>query len=406
MTSSGAGEPRTSNEPALARRDRILLPALGLLTICLLGGSLELMGTWMFPWAGRSLTKCMVLNDPSTGLRGIPNTVCWGRIEEGQPVEYRFNSHGHRAGMEWGPKPQGTYRIVMPGSSVVFGDGVASEQTFAALLPAKLSRQTGRKVEVYNEGMGFGFPRSVALRFDNEVLAAEPDMILWALTPTDIENVSELGLNPALEKNGASGKSASFLAIALDKVKQAFSTKSIPETLTYILNQTRTAFLLQHFLDESQSQYLKNVLMRGGPPYLRTEPDAKWQSKLQQFDSYAAEVEQKARRAGVPLVAVLLPVRAQAALISLGEWPEGIDPYKADRDVRSIITSHGGTFIDIFPAFRNIPNPEQYYFPLDGHLDASGNAMISDLLAGELTRGAVPALRGAAPAQSSPERGR
>lgn len=392
MTGSGAGEPDTPNKSGISRRDWITLPALGLLTILLLAGSLEWIGTVMFPWAGRSVTRCMVLDDPTTGLRGIPNTVCEGRIEEGQPVEYRFNNHGHRTSTEWGPKPEGTYRIVTVGSSFVFGDGIPGEQTFAALLPAKLSRRTAKRVEVYNEGMAFGFPRSVALRFDREVLPASPDMILWGLTPTDIDYVSDLRLNPALEKNGAAGKSASFLAIARDKLKQAFTTQSIPQAVAYALSQTRTAFLLQHYVDESQSQYLKNVLNGGGPQSLRAEPDATWRGELRQFDGYAAEMEQKARDAGVPFVVVLLPLRAQAALISLGEWPKGIDPYKVDRDIRSIITSHGGIFIDIFPAFRNIPNPEQYYFPLDGHLAPNGNAIIADLLANELTRGAVPAL--------------
>jgi hypothetical protein len=384
MTSSDTVD---RSETKLPRRDWILLPSIGLLTIFLLGGCLELVGTWMFPWEGRSLTRCMVLNDPSTGLRGIPNTICQGRPAEGQTVEYRFNNHGHRAAMDWAPKLPGTYRIVMPGSSIVFGDGVASEQTIASLLPARLSAQTGRRVEVYNEGMGFGFPRSVALRFDSEVLGAKPDMILWALTPTDIEHVSDLGLNPALEKSGGAGKSASFLTIAREKIHAAFASKSITETLTYVLNQTRTAFLLQHFLDESQSQYLKNVLVGGGPPFLRAEPEAKWLDELRQFDAYAAEVEQKARAANVPFVAVLLPVRAQAALISIGEWPQGIDPYKVDRDVRSIITSHDGIFVDILPGFRNIPNPEQYYFPYDGHPNAAGNEIFANLLAKELNNG-------------------
>jgi hypothetical protein len=397
--------PGTTEQTKLSRRDWVLLPSLGLLTVLLTAGSIELIGTLLFPWEGRGLAKCMVVNDPSTGLRGIPNSVCWGGIPEGHPVEYRFNNHGHRAGIEWGPKPQGTYRIVAPGSSFILGDGVEREKTFAALLPTILSQQTRHKVELYNEGIGFGFPRSVALRFDNEVLAAEPDMILWALTPADVEYASELGLKPALEKNGGAGESASVVAIAWEKIKESLATKSILETMTYILNQTRTAFLLQHLLDRSQSQYLKNVLMRGGPEYLRANPGAKWQSELRQFDGYAAEIENKARAAGVPFVVVLLPVRAQAALISLGAWPDGVDPYKAGRDVRSIITSHGGIYIDILPAFRNIPNPEKYYFPLDGHLDANGHALISELLARELTSGTIPALRVADTPQSAQERG-
>ena len=65
------------------------------------------------------------------------------------------------------------------------GEGVSDEKTLAALLPAGLTRLTGRKVELYNEGMGYGFARNTALRF-NDVLAAQPDMVLWVLTPMDI----------------------------------------------------------------------------------------------------------------------------------------------------------------------------------------------------------------------------
>jgi hypothetical protein len=95
---------------------------------------------------------------------------------------------------------------------------------------------------------------------------------------------------------------------------------------------------------------------------------------------------------------VLLPNRAQAAMISMGEWPAGYDPYKLDAELRSIVTSHGGIYIDILPDFRAIPNPEQHYLPVDSHPDAGGHAIIAAMLAKELTGGAVPALK--VPAQN------
>jgi hypothetical protein len=122
---------------------------------------------------------------------------------------------------------------------------------------------------------------------------------------------------------------------------------------------------------------------------------------LHEFDYYVGEIEARARAAGVPLVVVLVPDRAQAAMISMGEWPAGYDPYKLGEEVRTIVVSHGGTYIDILPDFRNIPNPEQYYLPVDGHPNAEGHAIIAGLLARELTSGAIPELRVHPPAQQS-----
>ena len=63
--------------------------------------------------------------------------------------------------------------------------------------------------------------------------------------------------------------------------------------------------------------------------------------------------------------------------------------------MHAIITSYGGTYVDILPDFRTISNPERSYYPLDGHLDASGHAIIAEFLAKELMDSAVPQLRAA-----------
>jgi hypothetical protein len=176
-------------EAKLPRRDWILLPMISLLTIALLAGSTELIARRLFSESKTGMAKCMVLNDPATGARGIPNTSCWGKSAEGPWVEYSFNNSGYRAGMAFGAKQPGTYRIVMTGSSVAVGDLTQRDKTFAALLPTELTQLTGRKVQLYNEGMGWGFSHSVTLRF-NDVLKEDPDLILWILTPMDVKRAS------------------------------------------------------------------------------------------------------------------------------------------------------------------------------------------------------------------------
>jgi hypothetical protein len=398
MTASGAANPEVMKEAKLSRADWVLLPLVSLLTVGLLATSTELIARQMFSESQTGVRNCMVLNDPSTGPRGIPNTTCWEKSPESQWVDYRFNRCGHRAGMECGPKSPDVYRIVMNGASMAMGEHVQREKTFAALLPGELSQLTGRKVEVYNEGMGWGFSHSVALRF-NQVLAANPDMILWILTPIDVERTSLV--LPTGDLDPYAG--LSLPAKAWRRAKDTFTEKSLSVAAADVFGHSRTALMLRHVLYQSQSQSIKSFLMApdGVSGFLRTELSPEWEMRLKMFDRDAADMEGEATKAGVPFVAVFVPIRAQAAMISMGEWPAGFDPYKLNNRLRSIIVSHGGTFLDISPGFRNIPNPERYFFPVDTHPTAEGNEVISEVMARVLTCGVVPALKASTQPQAA-----
>ena len=76
---------------------------------------------------------------------------------------------------------------MLAGSSFAMGHLIPEDRTFASLLPVSVAQQTGRKVELYNEGMVGVNPHVLTLRFD-EVLAAKPDLILWTVTAWDIQN--------------------------------------------------------------------------------------------------------------------------------------------------------------------------------------------------------------------------
>ncbi len=156
--------------------------------------SAELLSRWFYPVTQVGFQNCFAANDPTGDAPVKPNSVCWEQTAESiLKAEYRFNSRGHRAGTELNPKPPGTYRIVLIGSSITQGLFVPREKTFAALLPEELSTETGRKVEVYNEATGGKFrggpyPTQNSAQHFDQVLAAQPDLILWVITPTDIMN--------------------------------------------------------------------------------------------------------------------------------------------------------------------------------------------------------------------------
>jgi len=410
MIQSNETAPEIALEEKLPRRDWLLLPTLSLITICLLASCTESIGRRMFPPSEGNIGRDCLIDDPSKGVRGVPNCVGWEKNPETPLIEYRFDGCGYRTGMDCGHKQPRVYRIVMTGSSIPMGYGVSREQSFAAILPAEISQQTGRKVEVYNESLVRNSANRVSLGFD-QLLAAKPDLILWILSPLDVNG--EPPPVPRQRVGNAVGNGASehynpetLLTRVQDRMKEAVAKGSVSELLLDVWNQHSSSVLIEHYLYESQSLYLKSSLGQGddGNGYLKDEPSEKWRSLLRAFDGYAADIEARANAAGVPLVAVLLPLRAQAAMISVGSWPAGYDPYKLDGDVRSIITSHGGTYIDVMPTFRTIANPEQYYFPIDGHPDGQRHAIISGLLASALTDGAIPGLSAAAGPHAAAEK--
>jgi hypothetical protein len=390
-----------SKEAQLPVRDWILLPVLSLLTFGIIAVSTEAIALKMFPAYG-DMKKCLVWDDPSTGVRGIPNCVCQEKIPEGQPVEYRFNNCGDYTEVPCGPKSPGVYRIVMAGTSFPVGLGVTREKTFAILLPQELSRRLGRKVELYNASLPRKSPRIIDLRF-NEMLGLKPDLILLALNYSDIqlatlaapsdyvpENVS-----PPAPANDSEGDSAQTMRSKLAKLRA--KAKSAVLTVLHKVNNSwtgsRSYVLLTDFVAvaQSQSQLLKRNRTSEGQ-YLSAVPSQARLMHLKEFDGYAADMEDRARAAGVPVVVTLLPTRIQSVMISAGQWPPDIDPFQFSNQVRSIVEGHGGTYIDILPDFRAIPNAEQGFFAADGHFNEEGHALMTALLAKELTGGAVPAL--------------
>jgi hypothetical protein len=391
VTLPNAEELESLTEAKLPRRDWILLPLLSLLTIAFLAGSVELIARRIYPQSGTLAEDCMVFTDPTTGPRGIPNSVCWEKIAEGELTENRFNSCGHRAGMECGAKPPGVYRIVMIGTSMTLGMRVPREKTFAALLPLELSRRTGNRIELYNEAIPYRTPDIWADHFE-EVLEAQPDMILWALNSKDLSSHMP-PVVPLRELN------LSFRVRAWHHIRAILAKNSLSQTIPYAFHHTRTAVLLLDALYRDPWQFVKSSLMASDDNvgFLKDKPSREWQERLKAFDEDLVKIETRTKAAGVPLVVVMLPSHVQADMVTLGEWPQGFNPYRLDQEVKSIVAKDGGTFIDILPDIREQPAIQNGYYAVDVHANPLGNVILTGALAKELTSGAVPALSVATP---------
>jgi len=404
----------TPSETPLPRRDWVLLPLLSVVTIAILAISVEVTARRMFSRLTTKPADCMILSDdPSVYPRGIPRCECWSKVSEGELTNYRFNSDGYRMDQDFGPKPPGVYRIVLLGTSNTFGAQVPRPETFAGLLPDALARKTGMKVEVYNQAMTDEYPSVLAAHFD-EALKFKPDMILWTVNQTELK---PLGIVTAPVKPSKADTDVSFAAKVSGmymRMRVALTKASFAD---YIANGFRTRTVaptvLSHYIYGSSSQHMKALLAmpEWSVGYLRTEPSAAWHEWLTNFDRDYAKIAAQAKHAGIPLVVTVVPKQEVALMLAMGEWPSGYDPYKMGDEMRRIVESHGGTFIDILPDIRSrlYPGQEVPYLRVEGHLNAQGQAMISDILLRKLTSGAVPALSHAAapalaPAQTQARR--
>ena len=94
MTQSNASDTSNLKEAKLPRRDWILLPALSLLTICILVVSTDFIVLRMFPESETSVVSCLIKSDLYIGGRGNSGMRILGedhgRSTSGIPHEWRW----------------------------------------------------------------------------------------------------------------------------------------------------------------------------------------------------------------------------------------------------------------------------------------------------------------------------
>ncbi len=102
-------------------------------------------------------------------------------------VRYHISSQGMRDNEYAIPKPEGVVRILVLGDSVTFGYYVPVESTFVELTKNCLASQF-QKVEILNAGVGGYNTHNEIAWFMEHGLRLEPDIIVLAFCPNDVDN--------------------------------------------------------------------------------------------------------------------------------------------------------------------------------------------------------------------------
>jgi hypothetical protein len=341
----------------LPRRDLVILPLVSVLTILVLIGGSEIFSRHYF--AAQEDHGCRV-SDPVLGYRDKPGCSEVLKAFEAGPVVNSYNECGYRTPQSCGPKPPGTLRIALIGSSVGQGHFVSYEASLGAHIAETLTAQCHRPVEVQNLAATEYYLGQVEAR-TAEALQLKPDLLLWVLTPYDIHAA---GTDPPTLEHGP-------------QLQLPLLTR-----LHILLDESRTFAVMQHFYYEKDSNFVPLFMLNADKAgYLHRDMAPEWHQRLAILNDVVGTIAKQADAAGVPFVTAYVPARPQAVLAHMPPQ-EGIDPYAIDHEVEKIIESHGASFVDTMPDLEKAaPDPGTLYLPFDGHLNGQGHPLVGNSIA-------------------------
>lgn len=359
---------RSNAAGGLPRRDLWLLPLISLLTVASMLCVSEIAARQI--WPENEDLHC-------TGPDGRENRNCtaYAKNAEGPRIGYYFNDCGYRTPEPCGPKPPGSLRVVVLGTSVAQGWAVPYEQTFSARAALGLTASLGRPVEFQNLG-SLAFPLQSAENFIPQALALQADAILLVVTPWDLSRFDpgfRVNRDPANPPDPPTG---------------GFTFRKLMQRARLITRRSRALLMVQHYLLLDQDTTIDLYRSYSNPNDVIQQ---RWSGlcvrRFAAFESTLDRIGNKLRGSKIPFVLVLVPSRIQAALLSSGERLPGIDPYLSFRKMSQAAQVRGFEFLDLSAEFRATPHAADLYYPVDSHPAGQANGIVARALIRYLTAG-------------------
>ena len=249
-------------------------------------------------------------------------------------LRYRFNSLGLRGGEIGARKPDGELRVIVLGDSITFGQAVAEEHTFAAVLERLLAAD-GLACRVVNAGERGTNARDQAGKME-ALLTLAPDLIVqtYVLNDAEQEPYRPVTLLPLVERH-LLGWSTCLSAV------RAVVTRA----------------LVGMRLREGQSQRLARLY--GGPS---------WRAAQEAMGSTVAAAHAR----GVPVLLGVMPV-----LTDFGRYPFT----DIHRDVAAVAGAAGyDTVVDLLPVFLETAVPARRFhaLPFDSHPGPAAHRLVAE----------------------------
>jgi hypothetical protein len=371
----------------LPRRDFFILPLLSIMTIAFLWGAAEVIARLTFRESG--IESC--------GLPGAlpgrmkPNCISLRKAAEGPEVEMSYNDCGYRTKESCGTRPEGVLRIALLGASTTAGYKVPFEETFGQRVSATLTRDCGRPVEVQNLGIA-GYELVDSYMRTDEALALKPDLVMFVLGSYDIEAISD----PIRLANRDHP----------ERLRRQPGTIDVPsvrpnpllKTLVDFTVNSRAIVMAQHYLYSDRDSYVKLFMLYGDKAdYVRLPLSPLWEKRLSLADMLIGGMARKVHAAGLPFFVVFAPSQLEVALLTAHTQPAAVDADAIGHRLAQTAARNASAFLDTLDDFRAAKVPAEIFYPVDGHLNGKGHAILANAIIRGLTGGAVGTFAGCKP---------
>jgi hypothetical protein len=336
---------------------------LATIVVLLFGG--EVAARWIYVQEA-DFEPCESLT--TEGFRYQPFCTSHTKVWEGPWITQHFNDCGYRSAESCAPRPAGSLRVVVVGSSTARGALVNYSESFAGLAEASLSQRCGSLVDFQNLGTEPPDVARIAERMP-EVLRLKPAAIVMMIGQFDLAHLKDPPPVPG----------------HLNDRK--------PFNLRFVINELRESRLfelMQYYLYRNPDFQARASLLNGdNADYLRAPLSAEWRDHVASLGNVLAQIT--ARSDGVPVLLVFVPKRGQVAIAKMTDRPAGVDPYLLGEVLQDVAKPYGIQVLDTTRAMASAPDFQSLFYSTEGHARAGGHAVTATVVENALL--AEPAFR-------------
>lgn len=300
------------------------------------------------------------------------------------------------------PKPEGTYRILLLGDSMVFGWGVEDDQTFAAELERILNTESGFsakriEVEVLNAGFAAGFTVDGYYAYlVNVGKSFEPDMVVVSFFPyNDIKELLDTSW-------GKTDKESLPLAVTLPEaaIRNRRLTTRAPSEWKYVIPGFRNSHVAMLFAQALQRyspatvERIKNIFgVREDPARVSDDDNRRClfenicderMSKMKERAKLVLNgIGRRSKELGSEFFVLMLAEKSQTdpiSLLSEKKRSEALSVAQPQKEFREFFRSKNIVYVDLLPTLSDNVT-EKYFFERDGHLNARGHPHVAVVIA-------------------------